>query len=71
MKEEGIKLEGVISDVYPNSIFEVTTDKNHKLTCTISGKLRMNSIRILKGDRVDVEVSPYDLTKGRIIWRHK
>ena len=70
-KEDYIKVEGKVIDVYPNSMFKVELENKHEVVCSISGRLRINNIRILNGDKVDVEVSPYDLSKGRIIWRHK
>lgn len=70
-KQDVIEVEGVVSDAYPNAMFEVTLQNGHKILATISGKLRMNFIRILPGDKVTVELSPYDLTRGRITWRGK
>lgn len=70
-KQDVIEVEGVVSDAYPNAMFEVTLANGHKILATISGKLRMNFIRILPGDKVTVELSPYDLTRGRITWRGK
>lgn len=70
-KQDVIEVEGVISDAYPNAMFEVTLANGHKILATISGKLRMNFIRILPGDKVTVELSPYDLNRGRITWRGK
>ena len=70
-KQDVIEVEGIISDSYPNAMFEVTLATGHKVLATISGKLRMNFIRILPGDKVTVELSPYDLTRGRITWRGK
>ena len=70
-KQDVIEVEGVISDAYPNAMFEVTLQNGHKILATISGKLRMNFIRILPGDKVTVELSPYDLSRGRITWRGK
>lgn len=66
-----IEVEGTVIDALPNTIFIVELDNGHKITAHISGKLRMNYIRILPGDKVTVELSPYDLTKGRITWRKK
>lgn len=66
-----ITLQGKVTDVFPGTKFEVTLENGHKVTCTLSGKLKMNQIRVLKDDTVDVEVSAYDLMKGRIIWRYK
>ena len=68
---DSITLKGTITDVYPGTKFEVTVENGHKVTCTLSGKLKINQIRVLKDDIVDIEVSAYDLTKGRIIWRYK
>ena len=66
-----IEVEGVVTDSFPNAMFEVELVIGHKLLAHISGKLRMNFIRILPGDKVTVELSPYDLTRGRITWRTK
>lgn len=66
-----IEVEGIVKERLPNAIFIVTLDNGHDVMAHISGKLRMNYIRILEGDRVTVELSPYDLTKGRITWRKK
>ncbi len=72
MKEELIALAGVVIDKQPNAYFKVkVNDSDHIVLATISGRMRRNRIRILMGDRVDVELSPYDLTKGRITYRHK
>ena len=70
-KKEVIEVEGVVVDALPNTIFKVKLENGHEITAHISGKLRMNYIRILPGDKVVVELSPYDLTKGRITWRNK
>ena len=70
-KEDMIELEGVVVEAMPNANFMVELDQGHKIHAHISGKLRMNYIRILPGDKVTVEMSPYDLTKGRITWRTK
>ncbi|BAP14209.1 translation initiation factor IF-1 [Alcanivorax sp. HI0083] len=70
-KEEQIELEGVIVDTLPNTMFRVKLDNGHVITAHISGKMRKFYIRILTGDRVKVEMSPYDLTKGRITFRMK
>ncbi|MDY5694678.1 MAG: translation initiation factor IF-1 [Eubacteriales bacterium] len=70
-KTDVIEVEGVVTDSYPNAMFEVELENGHKILAHISGKLRMNFIRILPGDRVTVEMSPYDLTRGRITWRAK
>ena len=70
-KDDVIEFEGTVIDALPNTVFKVQLPNGHIVTAHISGKLRMNYIRILPGDRVTVEVSVYDLTKGRITWRSK
>ncbi|MDI9501926.1 MAG: translation initiation factor IF-1 [Tissierellia bacterium] len=70
-KEDVIEVEGVVVEALPNTIFRVRLQNDHEIIAHISGKLRMNYIRILPGDRVTVELSTYDLTKGRITWRKK
>ncbi|HEY9060284.1 MULTISPECIES: translation initiation factor IF-1 [Pseudobacteroides] len=70
-KEDVIEVEGKIIEALPNAMFQVELDNGHKVLAHISGKLRMNFIRILPGDRVVIELSPYDLTRGRITWRAK
>ena len=70
-KEDVIEIEGVVAEALPNAQFLVELTNGHRLLAHISGKLRMNFIRILPGDKVTVEISPYDLTKGRITWRSK
>ena len=70
-KEDVIEIEGKVSETLPNAQFIVELDNGHKILAHISGRLRMNYIRVLPGDRVVVEMSPYDLTKGRITWRSK
>ena len=70
-KEDVIELEGKVLEALPNAMFKVELENGHQILAHISGKLRMNFIRILPGDKVLVEMSPYDLTKGRIIWRAK
>ena len=70
-KEDVIELEGVVLESLPNATFQVDIGNGHKILAHISGKLRMNFIRILPGDKVTVQMSPYDLTKGRITWRSK
>ena len=70
-KKDVIEVEGVVEEALPNTIFKVRLDNGHEIIAHNSGKLRMNYIRILPGDRVVVELSPYDLTKGRITWRNK
>ena len=72
MKEDLIEMVGTVVDKQPNAFFKVQLkDSEHMVLATISGRMRRNRIRILMGDRVDVELSPYDLTKGRITYRHK
>lgn len=70
-KDDVIEIEGKVVEVLPNTKFIVELSNNHRITAHISGKLRLHYIRIMKGDNVTVEMSPYDLTKGRIIWRSK
>ena len=70
-KEDVIEAEGVILEALPNATFKVKLSNGHVITAYISGKLRMNYIKILPGDKVKIELSPYDLTKGRITWRAK
>ncbi len=70
-KKDVIEVEGIVVDALPNTIFKVRLENGHEITAHISGKLRMNYIRILPGDKVVVELSPYDLEKGRITWRNK
>ncbi len=70
-KEDVIEFEGVVEEVLPNTLFTVRLDNGHTITAHISGRLRINYIKILEGDRVRVEMSPYDLTKGRITYRIK
>ena len=70
-KEDVLELEGIVKEVLPNATFVVELQNGHQIHAHISGKLRMNFIRILAGDKVTVEMSPYDLTKGRITWRSK
>jgi translation initiation factor IF-1 len=71
VKQDLIELEGVISDILPNAMFRVDLPNGHRVLATTAGKIRKFKIRILAGDRVTVEVSPYDLTRGRITYRHK
>ena len=70
-KEDVLEVEGTILEALPNAMFQVELENGHQVLAHISGKLRMNYIRILPGDKVTVEMSPYDLTKGRITWRAK
>lgn len=70
-KQDLIKQDGTISEALSNAMFRVRLENDHEIIATISGKMRMNFIRILPGDKVAVEMSPYDLTRGRIIYRYK
>ena len=70
-KSDLIEVEGVVLKSLPNAVFEVELPNGHKITAHVSGKMRMNYIRIYPGDKVTIELSPYDLTKGRITWRSK
>ena len=70
-KEDVIEIEGIVVEKLPNAMFKVELENGHQVLAHISGKLRKNFIRILPGDKVTMEMSPYDLTKGRITWRDK
>ncbi|MEE9164740.1 MAG: translation initiation factor IF-1 [Nitrospinota bacterium] len=70
-KEEAVEVEGTVIEPLPNAVFRVELENGHKVLAHISGKMRMHFIRILRGDKVKVELSPYDLTRGRIIYRYK
>lgn len=70
-KEEGIQVEGVVQESLPNAVFRVKLESGHEVQAHVCGKIRMNFVRILPGDRVKVELSPYDLSRGRIMWRYK
>lgn len=70
-KEDVIEVEGTVVEALPNTNFKVELENGHQILAHISGKLRMNYIKILPGDKVKVELSPYDLTRGRITWRGK
>ena len=70
-KSDIIEITGTVLEKLPNAMFEVELENKHKVLAHISGKLRMNYIKILPGDKVTIELSPYDLSKGRIIWRDK
>ncbi len=70
-KEKGIEVEGVVTETLPNATFRVELANGHKVLAHVSGKIRMHFIKILPGDRVLVELSPYDLSRGRIIYRYK
>ena len=71
MKEEHIEVEGVITSVLPGTMFRVRLDNDHEVLAVISGKMRKNWVRLTTGDRVKMEMSPYDLNKARITWRLK
>ena len=70
-KEDVIEIEGTVVEALPNTNFKVRLDNGHEILAHISGKLRMNYIKILPGDKVKLELSPYDLSRGRIVWRDK
>ena len=70
-KEDVIEIEGIVVEKLPNAMFKVELENGHQVLAHISGKLRKNFIRLLPGDKVTMEMSPYDLTKGRITWRDK
>lgn len=70
-KEDVIEVEGKVIEPLPNAMFRVELPNGHRVLAHVSGKIRMNFIRILSGDRVTVELSPYDLSRGRIVYRHK
>ena len=71
MKEDLIEVEGTVEEALPNAMFRVVLENNHKVLAHVSGKIRMNFIRILPGDKVKLELSPYDLSRGRITFRLK
>ena len=70
-KADNIEIDGVVTEAFPNAMFEVELPNGHKILAHVSGKMRMNFIRIYPGAKVTVELSPYDLTRGRITWRSK
>jgi translation initiation factor IF-1 len=70
-KQEGVSVEGTVREALPNAMFRVELENNHTVLAHISGKMRMHFIKILPGDKVTVELSPYDLTRGRITYRYK
>ncbi|WP_353267620.1 translation initiation factor IF-1 [Gemmatimonas sp.] len=70
-KQDAIELEGTVTEVLPSATFRVTVPSGHEVLTTLAGNMRRNRIRVLAGDRVTVEVSPYDLARGRITFRHK
>ena len=69
--KEVIKVDGEVTETLPNALFRIKLDNGHEILGHLSGKMRMNFIKILPGDRVSIEMTPYDLTKGRITYRHK
>ncbi len=69
--KEAIEIEGTVSEVLPNATFRVALENGHEILAYLSGKMRQNYIRVLEGDRVKVELSPYDLTRGRVTYRYK
>jgi translation initiation factor IF-1 len=71
MKSKNIKIDGTVTEALPNAVFRVKLDSGHTVLAHISGKMRMHYIRILPGDRVTLELSPYDMTRGRIVYRYK
>lgn len=68
-RDDKIELNGIVEDAMPGTLFKVKCENNHEVIATLAGKLRQNHIRILPGDKVVVEVSPYDLSRGRVTWR--
>ncbi len=70
-KEDAVQVEGTVVEPLPNAMFRVELENGHRILAHISGKMRMNFIKILPGDKVTVELSPYDLTRGRIVYRYK
>lgn len=70
-KEDLIQMEGLVEEVLPNAMFRIRVTETHQITAVISGKMRQHRIQILQGDKVRVEVSPYDLTKGRVVYRER
>ena len=70
-KEDLIRMAGTVEEVLPNALFRIVLENEHKITATIGGRLRKNNIRILLGDAVEVEISPYDMDRGRVVYRTK
>lgn len=70
-KDNVIEMTGVVDEVLPNAMFRVVLENGHKIIATIGGRLRQNNIRILLGDSVNIEMSPYDMTRGRVVYRNK
>ena len=71
VKEDVLEFEGVVDEILPNAMFRVTLENNHEILAHTAGRMRKHRIRVLAGDKVTVEMTPYDLTKGRITYRHK
>jgi len=70
-KEEAIRVEAIVKEALPNAMFKVVLENGHEVLAHVSGRMRMNFIRILPGDKVTIDMSPYDLTRGRIVWLQK
>jgi translation initiation factor IF-1 len=70
-KDEAIRMKGVVDEVLPNAMFRVLLPNNHRIIATLGGKMRQHNIQILLGDNVDVEISPYDINRGRVVYRNK
>lgn len=70
-KDDLIRMTGTVDECLPNAMFRVVLENNHKITATLGGKMRQHNIRILTGDTVEVEISTYDLTRGRVVYRNK
>jgi translation initiation factor IF-1 len=70
-KEDLIRMTGTVDECLPNAMFRIVLENNHKITATLGGKMRQHNIRILTGDTVEVEISTYDLTRGRVVYRNK
>lgn len=69
-RDDRLELQGSVEEALPGTLFKIRCENGHVAICTLSGKLRMNRIRLLPGDRVTIEVSPYDMTRGRVTWRY-
>lgn len=70
-KDDAIRISGTVDEVLPNAMFRVMLENGHRIIATLGGKMRQNNIRILMGDSVECEMSPYDLTRGRVVYRNK
>jgi translation initiation factor IF-1 len=70
-KEEPIRMSGIIEEVLPNAMFRVSLSNDHRIIATLGGKMRQHNIQILLGDNVDIEMSPYDMNRGRVVYRNK